>query len=225
MPDPTPKEMQKEEVTELRQELQKLILPILVTHINGTVTCIGTGFLIAANGRRALMVTAAHNMDCVRKIEDPYPAHHPTTPDFFRLEKHRFELHKTKPRAMYCHSGSEAHKALIEASVEMPKADLALCSLRFEDDVPGDVQFQTRLAIDTSPVRVNEPIIVIGYPEMKSNVIPKSDNIIEVTFGARWYSPIGKVTAVYSDEGPRTAKHPCFSLNVSIPHGLVAALS
>ena len=106
------------------------------------------------------MVTAAYNMDYVRKIEDPYLADHPTIPDFFRLEKHKFELHKARPRAMYYHSGSEAHKALIEASVEMPKAGLALCSVRFEDDVPGDIQFETRLAIDTSPIRVNEPIIM-----------------------------------------------------------------
>jgi hypothetical protein len=95
MPDPTLKEMQKGEVPELRRELQKLILPILVTHLDGAVTCIGTGFLIVVNGRQALMVTAAHNIDCIRKIENPHRAHHPST--LFRVEKHRFELHKTRP--------------------------------------------------------------------------------------------------------------------------------
>jgi hypothetical protein len=220
MPDPTPKEMQKGEVPELRRELQKLILPILVTHIDGTVTCIGTGFLIVVSGRRALMVTAAHNVDCVRKIENPHPAHHLST--LFRVEKHRFELHKTRPRAMYYHSGKEAHKALIEASVEMPNADVALCRIKFEDDVPNDVEFQTRFGIDTSPVCINDQVIAIGYSPMKTRSIEQTGNTIEHAFEARWQSPKGKVTAVYPIAGPRgrSQASPCFELDVSLLPGM-----
>jgi hypothetical protein len=41
------------------------------------------------------------------------------------------------------------HKT-VETCLDMPKTDLALCRIRFEDDVPEDIQFQTRFGIDTS---------------------------------------------------------------------------
>jgi Trypsin-like peptidase domain len=220
MPDPTQNETQSERTDQLRLELQKLIMPILATRTDGKVKCIGTGFLIVVNGRRALMVTAAHNIDFVRKVENPHPAHHLST--LFRVEKHRFELHKTRPRAMYYHSGDEAHKALIEASVEMPNADLALCSITFEDDVPDDLQFQTRFGIDTSPVCVNDPVIAIGYSAMKTRSVEQRDNRIEHAFEARWQSPRGRVTAVYPVAGPRgrAQASPCFELDVSLLPGM-----
>jgi len=49
---------------------------------------------------------------------------------------------------MYYDEGVE-HKT-VEACLDMPKTDLALCRIRFEDDVPEDIQFQTRFGIDTS---------------------------------------------------------------------------
>ena len=120
----------------------------MATQRDGTVSCVGTGFLIAANGRHAHMVTAAHVVGHLRKIENPYSRHHPSTPEFFRPPVFRFELRRTIPRAMYYDEGV-GHKT-VETCLDMPKTDLALCRIRFEDDVPEDIQFQTRFGIDTS---------------------------------------------------------------------------
>jgi hypothetical protein len=128
MHDPTQNENQQEGTDQLRQQLQKLIMPILATRRDGKVKCIGTGFLIVTDGRQALMVTAAHNFDWIRKIDNLNLAYYPSVPESFRPEIYRFELRNTKPRAMY-YSGGKAHKALIEATVQMTKADLALCSI------------------------------------------------------------------------------------------------
>src|ERR1700730_2123272 len=78
MTEPIPSEIQEAEAHQLRLQLQKLILPIVATQRDGTVNCVGTGFLIAANGRYAHMVTAAHVVGHLRKIENPYSRHHPT---------------------------------------------------------------------------------------------------------------------------------------------------
>jgi hypothetical protein len=53
MTEPIHSEIQEEEARLLRLQLQKLILPIVTTHLDGTVCCVGTGFLIVANGRHA----------------------------------------------------------------------------------------------------------------------------------------------------------------------------
>jgi hypothetical protein len=74
--------MSQDNYESLRVALQKLVLPIISTD-QGNNHCIGTGFLPVANGRHAHMVTAAHVMDKLRKLDNPYPRHHPTMPDFF----------------------------------------------------------------------------------------------------------------------------------------------
>jgi len=147
------------EFTSLRTELQKLILPVLTSNVDRTVTCIGTGFVIVANGRQAHMITAAHVMKKVREIENPHPTHHPTTPEIFLPVRYRYELHRAKPRALYYDEAKGAHGALIEASLGMTKADLELCSIRFQDDVPEDVQFLTRFGLDTSPVGYSHSVM------------------------------------------------------------------
>jgi hypothetical protein len=218
MTEPIPSEIQKEEARQLRLQLQKLILPIVATQLDGTVSCVGTGFLIVANGRHAHMVTAAHVVDHLRKIENPYSRHHPSTPEFFRPQVFRFELRRTIPRAMY-YDGETGRKAVIEACLDMPKTDLALCRIRFEDDVPEDIQFQTRFGIDTSPVKVGDRIIAIGYSEMNTSAIRQGDNS-ELIFGANWECPIGKVTAVCPGRGRTDNEYHTFFLDIPLKPGM-----
>jgi hypothetical protein len=191
MTEPISSEIQEEEARKLRRQLQKLILPIVATQLDGAVSCVGTGFLIVANGRHAHMVTAAHVVAHLRKIENPYSPHHPSTPEFFRPQVFRFPLHRTIPRALY-YDGAVGYGAVIEAFLDMPKTDLALCRIAFEDAVPADIQYQTRFAIDTSPVKVGDRIIAMGYSEMNTSAVSQGDNS-ELIFGANWECPIGKV--------------------------------
>ena len=83
-----------------RVQLQKHILPIVVTLPDGSVDCIGTGFISVANGKQAHLITAAHVVEEIRKIDDPYPKHHLSMPKDFRTAVYRFELKHAKPRAL-----------------------------------------------------------------------------------------------------------------------------
>jgi hypothetical protein len=67
----------------LKKALRSVVLPILALERDRRHTCIGTGFVVAARGREALLVTAAHVIKRIREIDSPYPRHHPSTPDFF----------------------------------------------------------------------------------------------------------------------------------------------
>jgi hypothetical protein len=102
----------------------------------------------------------------------------------------------------------------------MKRFDLALCRIRFDDDVPPDVRFASRLRLDTTPVTVGEPIIAIGYSAMKPEVLSKRDGWIEFRFNGVWEAPKGCVTAVYPEQGPTGQRGPCFQVDVPFKPGM-----
>jgi Trypsin-like peptidase domain len=202
-----------------RLRLQKHILPILVTLPDGHVKCIGTGFISLANGRQAHLITAAHVIDEIRKLDDPYPKHHLTTPSCFLPVVYRHELQYARPQAVYF-DGTAAHVATIEAALEMGKVDIALCSVRLNDNVGSAVVFPSRFALDTTPIRVGERIIAIGYSRMTTKVAQTTEKWIEWAFEAGLASHQGEVTNVYlAEHGPTGEKGPCFQVNVPFEGG------
>ena len=203
----------------IRLELQKHILPIVVTFPDGTVDCIGTGFVTFTNGRSAHLVTAAHVIDQIRRIDNPHPKHHPSTPSIFLPIIHRAELQRAKPRAIYF-DGETAHVAAIEAAMEMSKYDTALCSIRFSDSVNPRVVFNSRLGLDTTPVAVGEQIIAIGYAQMKVKQLHITAEFLHAEFDARWACEQGKVTSVHPQQGPTGQPGPCFEVDIPFKGGM-----
>jgi hypothetical protein len=200
-----------------RLQLQKHILPIVVTFPDGSVDCIGTGFISVANGKQVHLITAAHVIEEIRKIDDPYPKSHLSMPEDFRAAVYRFELKHAKPRALYF-DGKTAHIANIEAAIEMPKADIALCSIRFDD--ASDTTFMSRLILDSNPPTIGERVIAIGYARMRTQTAKSTADWIERSFDASWACPKGEVTAVYPKVGPTGQKGPCFQVSVAFKGGM-----
>lgn len=203
----------------LRTELQKHILPILATFRDGSVDCIGTGFVTFAKGRSAHLVTAAHVIEQIRRIDNPHPKHHPSTPGIFLPIIHRTELQRAKPRAIYF-DGNIAHVAAIEAAMEMSGCDIALCSIRFSDDVNPVILFNSRLGLDTTPVTVGESIIAIGYAHMKIDQLQITGEYLHAKFDAHWSSEQGKVISVYPQRGPTGQQGPCFEVDIPFKAGM-----
>jgi hypothetical protein len=206
-------------IPDMRLQLQKHILPILVTTPDRVVQCIGSGFITVASGRKAHLVTAAHVVEEMRKVDNPHPKHHASAISEFLPIVHRFELRNARPRAVYF-EGKKGHSATIEAAVEMPKVDIALCNISFDDDVGAEVLFTSRLALDTTPVRVGEEVIPIGYSRMATSPLHATEKTGEFNFEAGWESPSARVTAVYLDQGPTGQKGPCFQVNVPFKAGM-----
>ena len=202
-------------MSELRIELQKHVLPIVVALPDGCIECIGTGFISFANGRQAHLVTAAHIIDQIRRIDRPRSRHDPSTPDVFRTIVYRFELKQANPKAIFF-DGSTAHAATIEAAVEMSKTDIALCSIRLDESVPPNVCFTSRLVFDTTPIVKGESIIPIGYAPMKARCLSST----EFAFDANWNSNKGNVVEVYANGGPTGQKGPCFAVDVPFKAGM-----
>lgn len=200
-------------------EAHHVVLPILITQKNGDVACIGTGFVIVANGRQAMMITAAHVFEEIRKVEQPFSTQHPTTGYIFPEVRFLHLLKHVIPRAIYF-DGTAAHSAVIELAIEMPKPDLCVCSIRFGPEIPSEVQFIHRLPINTRPVVFGEAIRPMGYAEMTTSGRSSDSDEIEYAFAAQLRKPTGRVTDVFINGGPRGQKHPCFQIDVPLDPGM-----
>jgi hypothetical protein len=190
---------------------------VILTKEDGKKECIGTGFITVANGRQAHLVTAAHVVHQIKTEDRPIPRHSLSTPDFFRAAEYRIELRRVIPQALFYDSeGGSAYPALIEAFLEMPKAELAICSITFGTEVPNDVRFETRLALNTTPVAEGDTVISFGYANMITA------QVADATFSfqaSRRYNT-GKVLRVFPTVGPTGQKHPCFQVDTPYYPGM-----
>jgi hypothetical protein len=201
---------------EVRLALRKAVLPIVTTHEDGSVSCIGTGFLIGIAGRAALMLTANHNIAAIKGVDRPHPRHHASA--FFVVEEDVIVFQKTKPHVIYCLDSAIGCSALLETSVGLPEVDVSACQIILGADVPPDVKFDLRLALDTRPVVPGERILAVGYSTMQSQTASVTGNRSSQNFTAQFRTLEGIVTT--ADGGRSEGGVPCFGVNVCLEPGM-----
>ncbi len=94
--------------------------------------------------------------------------------------------------------------------------DIGTCVAQMEPWVPEHLDFRFGLALDTSPVRIGEKVMALGYPQMEFDGDPYADN----AFSGQFHFPQGTVTEVFPSAGPTGQKAPCFSIDARLPHGM-----
>jgi len=197
-------------------QFEQVILPIIATGVDGTFDPIGTGFVISVfeGGREALMLSAAHNFAHIARLDDDSRVH---------LHGKSINLRHTKMYAQFADTEGRGHLARIRDALFNNATDIALCVLHLEDHIPESIQFEKKLVIDTSPIRIRAgtPITAIGYAEMSSEVVVRWEaNEADANFHYKLDFRRGKVTAVYPTKGPRIQPWPCFQCSVPFYSGM-----
>jgi hypothetical protein len=201
-----------------RAELWQTVLPILVEDEDGSMELAGTGFVVLVKGRQAHLVTAGHVNDYIQRKDRPNPRSHSSTPRDFVAPEYRVELRHVRPFVIYRHPTHGACRVPIEAWMGLKDADLALCSIRFGDQIPPDVLFEKRFPLDTRPVRKGESICALGYAEGK--IQPIDGGAEAWTFGGAWRQVSGTVAdpaPEFSLPGMTAARFQC---DVMFCHGM-----
>jgi hypothetical protein len=206
-------------MSDVHAELRRVVLPMVSKNKeDGSCRCHGTGFVIIARGQFAYVVTAAHVLEDIRRIETPNPYYHPTTPDFFRPIRFQFLLQRVTPLVLFPTDAGEVVPAIIHEAVEMPKADIALCWIEFAPSVPSTVQFEHRFCLDTRPVEMGDEVRVFGYNQVTLEDVDSADSLKRFT-GA-WGVRVGTVGSVYPRRGPTGQEHPCFQIDAPLESGM-----
>lgn len=200
-----------------KRRVQRAILPIVATGVRyDHFTPIGTGFVVATLGRRAVMLSAAHNFQTIRKIDMPYEISASNTLPEFRVEIEPYQMKETKMQALFFGQDNHFHCATIMTVDGNKPADVVACLISLEDDIPSEVLFDTKLAIDTTPVEAGQPIVAAGYSNMQAE--EQGNSMVIYKQELAWRE--GKVTEVFRNKGPRNQPYPCFQCDIPFDAGM-----
>lgn len=191
--------------------LKSAILPIIVMGKDGSFEPVGTGFIICTLGRQAVMITAAHNFrECIRLDVD----------DITRVRDwSNVRLKHTTILAIYNDPSGKHPMARVENIQFSPASDIAVCGLHFEDHVPENMTFRSKITLDTTPVEENIPVAAIGYFSMSREVQMKEEGAY-ITFQSKFDFRKGKIIRRYGSTGPGLHRWPCFQCNIAFDHGM-----
>jgi hypothetical protein len=129
------------------------------------VALIGTGFIIAAFGRQALVVTAAHNFEHAARVQRPWSLSHPTAlPEFSLSMTQTIETDPRSVRAFY-RSDSVVDACIVGQVSMAPEIDIALFVMQLQESAPDDL-LRNHIAIDTSEPAIGSEVAVTGYAPM-----------------------------------------------------------
>ena len=148
---------------------RKVVLPIAATSSGRVFEPIGTGFVVGSFGRTALMMSAVHNFDAIRRIDRPRERSYPSTP--FVVEEITATLSRTQMWACYDAGSGAVFFPELQKVWWCRPLDIAICALVMPENAPEGVAFKDRLAIDTTPAMPGTRIETIGYPRMSSEIV------------------------------------------------------
>jgi hypothetical protein len=149
----------------LLEKVKNVILPIVIEDPNGELTHIGTGFVICAMGKHAIIITAAHVLD--EAITRAQPVRH---------QKLLVPIPETDgPKSLF----DSDYKILVfftlknghSVKVEVLKAygdegsDLAIMMVDIPEDI--DLIIDTKLIVNSKGPKVESKIIAVGFFDVK----------------------------------------------------------
>ncbi len=199
---------------------QRTIVPIVATFKFPDLEPIGTAFIIYTEGKKAIALTAAHNLQAIARLDPPHDTYHPTTPPEFRPIVRSIDFRNATPRVLYPdQNGGMFTPRITHAYVLLP-ADIAVLTLFIPNALPDDLVFSEKLVIDSSPPRAGAPIRLVGYWNMSTN--PQQEET-GTRFTGRFDHREGKIIEVFRTLGPRNKPWPCFQCNTPIDSGMSGA--
>ena len=97
--------------------------------------------------------------------------------------------------------------------------DIAVCSVYSPEQVPPNVHFRNKLALDTAPPKVGTPIITAGYGDMTLQV-ETSDSMSRAAIEYRLVYRHGTITDIFPAGHKSLRLGPSFQIDVPISSGM-----
>lgn len=150
-----------EATVENRYELDRLLISLIAWGPDRRPRLIGTGFAIAAFGREAIAITAAHNFEEAAKVQRPWTLSHSSALPEFKISKTRsLSIDPKLLRACYLDTG-----CIICEINFVPEIDIAVFTIRLEESESRD-PLTGRFTIDTSIPEPGQEVALLGFTSM-----------------------------------------------------------
>jgi Trypsin-like peptidase domain len=214
----TPLEL-KQDQEHLR--LKRVIVPIVATSRDlESFEPIGTGFIIYGVGKQAIVLTAAHNIRAIGRIERPYDRCHPTTLPEFRFRETRVDLRNTKMRIVYPAQDGNVHLPEVINAYVLEDSDMAVCTIVIGSDAPSDLIFDQHFDVDSSPPQKGATIMAMGYKNMTVLSHEMEGRTAQVKYSETLVRRPGTILDVFPIRGPRQHKMACFQCDTPFDNGM-----
>jgi hypothetical protein len=182
---------------------------------------IGTAFITAAFGDRAVCCTAAHIFTGISRLQTRFaPRPHPTALSEFLPNGRPLDLDRKKLRAM-CWEEGKVEFAYFDWAVWDERADLAFFGIHVQDGSDSDF-FRSHLLLDPAHPEIGDLVGVLGYYDMKIDSFENTKHQGEWSFSRQLLLRIGRVTA-YHPEGHSLVGAPCIQTTIPIFPGMSGA--
>lgn len=166
------------------------------------------------------MITAAHNLKEIERVDQPYELSHPSTPNEFRFTPQGSNgLRRTDMYALYSTSNRNEVLVSIPVAYVWPN-DTAVCIVQFQEDIDPSITFESSIVIDTSPPSVGTPVLAVGYSQME--VEPTVENSgTRLSYRRQLTCRPGHIVVrTFSTQGPRGQSWPCFQTDTPFDSGM-----
>jgi hypothetical protein len=179
---------------------------------------VGTASIVATIEQQLLILTARHNIDHIKNVDQPYGDRaHPSTPDIFRAELSK-DLFIKNTNCYLVFPSREGNKCSPVRSVAYkPEFDIALgyCVL------PDGIEPPAPLAIDTNPPQVGMKGLAIGYVDMSAHIIQLDERPSDVLWQFEGQFSMSDCEVIGAEpRGSSLCRSPCFQINVPIHSGM-----
>jgi Trypsin-like peptidase domain len=202
----------------IKAYLESVVLPMVIIGPDGIPQPVGTASIVATIERQLLILTARHNIDHVKNVDQPYgDGAHPSMPDIFRAEPSKDHFIKNT----YCYlvfPSREGNKySPIRSVAYKPDFDIALCYCV----LPDGIELPAPLAIDTDPPHVGMKGCAIGYVDMSARIIQPDERQSDVLWEFEGQFSMSDCEVIGAEpRGSSLCRSPCFQINVPIHSGM-----
>ena len=204
------------------EELEKVVLPLITIAEDARWHPVGTAFVVGTpEPKRALLLTAAHNLVYVQeRIDEPWRHHHPAAPrEFLPTPAERINLRRTRVYALLVLPSGSILAEMVEGWFHND-LDVALLLVTIRPD--QDAAFPAQLALDTRPIATGVPVMAVGYPAMRADFSEPPDYGAEhfrVKLDLNLVYRTGTVTAL-RPQGEGIHRWPGFLVNFALDSGM-----
>lgn len=178
---------------------------------------LGTGFITAAFGDRAVCCTAAHIFTHLHRLQRVGPIPHPTALREFLPEGAPLDLDRKKLRAM-CWENGKIEIAYFDWAIWDERADLSFFGIHVQEGTDSSF-FRSNLLLDHEPPEIGTEVAVLGYHDMKVLSFEGTKDHNKGTIGRQLLLRSGRVTA-YHPQGYSLCRSACIETTMPIFPGM-----
>lgn len=199
--------------------LQSLNLTLLATSPSHEHVVLGSAFILMAQKRFAVCLTAAHVLHDAARVQQASDARHRRFE--FQMQQTVVNLERTRLRAIWSEP-SHPRACIIPYAWAATSSDLAFFVATFADVDEGTEFPRMSCSIDWRPPRIGQELAVFGCAAQWISDEERSDSGGGFTFNQDFALRKGTVRATNQGRG-RLGQGPSFELSVPFPPGLSGA--